>query len=329
MALQRAGLRSRPFLLGSRKFNMDTLLLIDGNSVGFAAHASPRLHAAGMETQAVFGFMRTMRVLATTFRGAKPIVFWDGKSWRKEVSADYKANRDDNPKMKKQRDAYKAQRPHISRGLQKLGVTQMMAMNMEADDLIAITVRRFKGKRRMVVISADKDLLQLVDRGVDWYDPIKENRVTHGDFAEYTGYANPQQFVQGKALHGDPSDNLKGVGGIGEKAAPLLLQEFGTVRDFIKRFREEGESCIPDSLSRYRSKLIKFANNEDGGCDRFKENFRLMCLLSPETFGPKPEKLTRQQQPFDAEGFEDFCAELAFNSILKSFNDWTAPFNTQ
>lgn len=305
---------------------MKKLLAIDGNAIGFAAHAMPRLKTGDLETQAIYGFLRSLRVLMQTYKDFDVFVAWDGASWRKTVCEEYKATRDDNPKKLAMRDAYKAQRPYIARALRLLGVRQMFAINMEADDLIAMTVARMKGKGRMGVITGDRDLLQLVNANTFWLDPIREHRVTANEFTDYTGYADPIAFLQGKALKGDVSDNISGVGGLGEKAAALILRDFGSVGRMLALYEVEGEAIVEGELARFRKKIVDFCNNTNGGRDIFKRNMRLMQLVDPRGF-PQPENLKVQHQAIDADGFASLCEELAFISILKDFDLWLEPFH--
>lgn len=310
---------------------MKGLLLIDGNSVGFTAHNSPKLHSGGVETQGIFGVMRSVRTLMRDHRGMKPIVFWDGKSWRKDISDEYKANRDDDPKAAAMRDAYRASRPVIGKGLGLLGVSQRVSINMEADDLIADTVLKVGGRIPIVIVSGDKDLLQLVGPNSTWFDPGNNTRpsrkISEGEFSEYTGYETPDAFVQGKALMGDSSDNIKGVGGIGEKAAPILLQHFGSVAEAVSNIRHSGDEAIPPSLARFRKKLRDFAGEPGGtseGVERFLKNMRLMKLNAKSR--PAIMNLRKSDPAFNGPALERFCEEYAFLSILRDFDGWTRPF---
>lgn len=312
----------------SKKF-----LLVDGNSIGFAAQSSTKLSSAGNATQAIFGVLRTLRVLVSENPGAELIVYWDGKSWRKEQCEAYKANREDTEKQRSEREEYRAQRPIIARALHSLGVRQRVASNMEADDLIAMDTWALGAQHRATIVSGDRDLLQLVTPQVDWLNPIKLPggkspkllRVDAEYFADLTGYETPQAFVQGKALLGDASDNLKGVDGIGEKAAPLVVKHWGTVGACVKDLRENGEAAIPKPLSRYRKKLLALADPENREqLERYKLNIRMMWL-SPRTLPPVEGE--KDIAPiFDAEAFTDICLELGFVSITRDFEKWTRPF---
>ncbi|WP_342234562.1 hypothetical protein [Inquilinus sp. OTU3971] len=296
---------------------MSGILIIDTNSVGFAAHEGRKLTAGGQETQAIFGTLRTIRNLIVSHRDHKVICLWDGRSWRKDELGTYKGTRDDDPKKLAIRSAYKAQRPFIAKALTSLAVTQMMASNMEADDLAGILWRKFRAERRPIkMITRDGDWLQFVGSGVVSYDTYKDLTVSLGNFEQVTGYRNADAFVQGKALRGDVGDNIGGVGGIGDVGAKQILAAFGTVEDFIAAVEGGDRSC--------KKKWLDFVDNATGGRDIFQRNMRLMDLRRQDL--PKPERLTITKGAVDRARFATLCAELAFHSILADLPKWVGPF---
>lgn len=289
--------------------------LIDTNNIGFAAQAATRLNVGGMETQAIYGVLRVLqRIAAVHGHALRPIALWDGRSWRKDVYTEYKANRDANDKMTRLRDGYKVQRPFITKGLKLLGFWQMIASNMEADDLAGILVRRFSNEgKKVVLISGDRDWQQLVGPSVTWHDPIRDIRLDTSNFAEVTGFPNPQAFLQGKALQGDAGDNIPGVGGIGEKGAKDLIAKVGFVQSFLDA------PLLPGTPK----KFADFHSNATGGHEKFARNMRLMNLLPSDPPIPKDLKLLKGE--LDAAGFEEFCNELAFKSITSNLEGWLQP----
>lgn len=311
---------------------MTDLILIDGNSLGFAAQSGPQLQMNGKPTQAIFGVMRSVRLLCDENPNAKPVVFWDGRSWRYDHFTAYKDGREKDPKAAAARAEYKAQRPTIGKALTLLGVEQQMAFNMEADDLIALVSRELPSSVKATIVSGDRDLLQLVKENVDWLNPIrlpggklpKLLRVTHETFAEDTGYENASDFVKGKAFLGDASDNLVGVDGIGAKSAPMVVKTWPDVRDLINDITLRGDAAIPAPLSRYKKKLKDFAASQEAQ-RRFLMNFKLM-RLTPQ-FIPDPVKWVTVNKPFDPKEFRVLCQELGFVSIMKDFDNWTRVFS--
>ena len=101
---------------------MANTLLIDGNSIGHANHNATKLTVGEMQTQAIFGVVKSVRALAESYPGWNQLVLWDGKSaWRKQIYPDYKENRKaKDEKQQAHKDAYKAQSPFIRKALQLL-----------------------------------------------------------------------------------------------------------------------------------------------------------------------------------------------------------------
>lgn len=296
---------------------MTRFVIVDGNSIGFAAQSSTRLTVGDQEVQAVFGFVKTIRGIKAAHPDATIMVLWDGESWRKRELTSYKANRDDNPKMRVMRDAYKSQRPFIAKALRTLGIAQVSALNLEADDLAGIFVKRISANGgEALLLTGDKDWLQLVRRGVTWFDPVREKKVTLGTFSDFTGYANSDRFVEAKALQGDISDNVPGVGGIGEKRALDLINEFGSVSAFLDTPSGELPTKLPKALREFHDSEEKRR--------AFARNLYLMDLRRDDL--PKPEGLRYVPGSLDTAAFADLCGELAFRSILADIPKFVAPF---
>lgn len=336
-------------------------ILVDGNSVGYAAHHATKLRSGDLETQAIFGFIRSMRDQFWRHPTAGLLVLWDGHAdWRYELHPDYKSNRDDSADKRREREAYKQQRPFIGRALQALGVTQMTAYDREADDLAGLMTHRMVLKGEEVdLMTGDEDWVQLLRKGVTWRDPRNHDKViTIDNLMDMTGYASPLAFLEGKALQGDTSDVISGVGGIGATGAPLFLAEHGSVRRFwqrceageIKPANKAQERLWKGRCPKTRDQwMADFSYDRDPehddekhrkaeakaikkhgdawpgqGRDIFERNFRLMQLLKPLPLDPA--KLEVNKGRFDLDAFTELCAELGFNSILKTMDHFTLPF---
>lgn len=299
---------------------MSKTLLIDGNSVGYAAHYATKLTSGDLETQAIFGFIKTLRQLRLDYPGHAPFVLWDGRAdWRFEALPEYKSNRTADAKKIEVRDAYAAQRPFIAEMLEVLGVRQLIVTTHEADDMAGFYVESITSKsaeNEIVLITGDKDWIQLVRPGVTWCDLRDDSRrVDHKNLMDKTGYATPFAFLQGKCLQGDTSDCISGVGGIGEKGAPEFLAEFGSVRAFWAQC--DAGKFVP-------KKKAHINLNAPEGRAIFTRNFRLMQLLKVPA--PKREDVRINAGGFDADKFESLCESLSFVSILRDVNAFLAPF---
>lgn len=294
-------------------------LLIDGNSIGYACHYATKLHSGGMETQAIFGFVKTMRELRVTYPDATPIVLWDGRAeWRFKLCPTYKSNRDNDPKKVAVKEAYSKQTPFIKDLIEPLGIRQMRVLTHEADDMAGYLVTELTKKpgNEIVLISGDQDWLQLVRPGVSWRDMRDDAKiVNHANFFDKTAFKTPLGFLDGKCLQGDGSDVISGVGGIGEKGAVDLIAAFGSVRNFWRL-------CADGTFKPTKKALISL--NEGEGRALYRRNFQMMQLLRVDK--PAPEAVEVRKGAFDKDKFHDLCAELAFSSITKNIDHFTKPF---
>ncbi len=210
---------------------MTSLYLIDGHNVLYRTFFGlPRLSAPdGTPTNVVLG---TARILLKILREEKPYaiaaVFDSPEPTPRHVLfPEYKANRLKVP------EELLAQVPVVKEVIDALGVPRIEVPGAEADDIIGTLSRLAEEKGlEVVIISSDKDLYQLVSPKVRIRDGLKENAVGVEEVRETFG-VGPGQVVELLALAGDPSDNIPGVPGIGEKTASGLIREFGTVENLL------------------------------------------------------------------------------------------------
>lgn len=210
---------------------MTTLYLIDGHNVLYRTFFGlPRLSAPdGTPTNVVLGTARIlMKILREELPGAIAAVFDTPEPTpRHALFPDYKANRLKVP------EDLAAQIPLVKEAIDALGVPRIEIPGVEADDIIG-TLSRIGEEQgmRVVIVSSDKDLYQLVSDRVVVRDGLKERAVGNEEVRETFG-VEPRQVVDLLALAGDPSDNVPGVPGIGEKTAASLLKEFGTLENLL------------------------------------------------------------------------------------------------
>lgn len=215
---------------------MTDLFLIDGNSLVYRAFfALPDTIATskGEPTNAIFGFA-SMLVKLLTEHGRKPtVVVWDaGLSGRKEVYAEYKANREKRP------DLLGEQWPAFEPLVEAFGFHNVSVKGYEADDVIGSLAERAKqrGEVDVTVVTGDRDSFQLVDDHVKIMATargITETKLYDRE-AVIERYGIPPELVPDFiGLKGDTSDNIPGVPGIGDKTAAQLLQEFGSLEEVL------------------------------------------------------------------------------------------------
>ena len=293
-------------------------IIVDGNSIGHANHSGARLSVGDFEVQMIFGMLKSIRTMAQSYPSWKIIVVWDGEqNWRKEYYADYKANRIAKTEQEqKDKDSYKKQVPFARKALQLMGVPQMYATTHEADDVAGmLIIPTVEAGNNVVLATGDGDWKQYVSPQVMWFDPIRDRTVNHSTFFECTGYRTPRQFVQGKALMGDISDNIPGVGKIGEKSAPEVLAEFGSVEEFWRQV-DSGEH-IP-RLAKMKNLALPETR------EIFQRNMKLMSLLDAPR--PNKEDIVVIKPTLDPGNFRRLCETLSFRSITRDMDGFLEPF---
>lgn len=307
------------------------LLLVDAHSLGYFCQQGATLTVGERQVQAIFGMLRNIRKYCRELN-ARPYVLWDGEPVKRtNFYSGYKSKRSDNPKLKEMRVEFRQQRDDIKLMLSMLGVRQLIAHDGEADDLAGILSRKFKDApdvEHIYLYTGDNDWLTLLDEKVSLVNVRKDEITKLAFLGEKTGFQTPRQFLEYKALVGDKSDEIDGVGGIGETGAIELISECGSVIEFVKKART-GEITVDDFKGRGRKRYFALANNEFnakagmGMLDIFKRNVKLMNLSDPEMM---PENIEVIAPKFDEEAFEEKCRELNFRSILDEIEVFVMPF---
>lgn len=240
--------------------NDDTLYLVDGSGYIFRAfHALPPMtRADGTPVNAVYGFCNMLQKLLVDLNAHRVAVIFDAarKTFRNDIYPDYKAHRPPTP------DELIPQFPLIRQATRAFGVPALEVLTYEADDLIATYARlAAEAGQKVRIVSADKDLMQLIRPLVELYDPMKAVAITATEVEIKFGVA-PDRVVDVQALAGDSSDNVPGVAGIGIKTAALLIQEYGDLESLLARAGEikqpkRREALIQQAdLARLSKKLV-------------------------------------------------------------------------
>ncbi|OPF75172.1 DNA polymerase I [Streptomyces antioxidans] len=218
------------------------LLLLDGHSLAyrafFALPAENFNTTTGQTTNAIYGFTS---MLANTLRDEKPThlaVAFDvsRKTWRSEQFTEYKANRSKAP------DEFKGQVELIGELLDAMKITRFAIEGFEADDVIATLATQAEEQGfDVLIVTGDRDSFQLVTDHVTVLYPTKGvselTRFTPEKVREKYGLT-PSQYPDFAALRGDPSDNLPGIPGVGEKTAAKWINQFGSFKDLVERVEE-------------------------------------------------------------------------------------------
>ncbi|PRX46704.1 DNA polymerase I [Prauserella shujinwangii] len=227
------------------------LLLIDGHSMAyrafFAVPADRFRTSTGQVTNAVFGFTSMLINLLRDEQPTHLAVAFDvsRQTFRSETFADYKANRLTTP------DDFKGQVDLIKEVLAVLGIPVLTKEGFEADDIIAtLTTQAGAADYRVLICTGDRDALQLVNDAVTVLYPRKgvSDLVRFDPASVEDKYGlTPAQYPDFAALRGDPSDNLPGIPGVGEKTAAKWIKQFGSLADLVDRV-DEVKGKVGDAL---------------------------------------------------------------------------------
>lgn len=288
---------------------------------------NPRLSAGERDTQGIFSVINKVQRIVAENPNANVIVLWDGKSWRKDIYTEYKANRVKTEKDVQAREDYYEQKKEILKGLELLGVRQMWGTNMEADDLAGILTNALKDKGKVTVMTADKDWQQLVTGdNVVWHDSINNRWLTHKEFCKTTGFIDAEQFIEGKCILGDAGDNIKGIHGVGPKAVEGIYQLYASFETFLHMFVTYPDQVMKDWKATNGKMMPKALRELDiaAARDTFAKNLVLMDLGTSAR--PRIDKMIDNKGKLDEDGFEEFCHRNAFLSIRRRMDEFLEGF---
>lgn len=214
------------------------LILIDGSgyifrayyAMAYAGNKSPMTNPAGVPVGAVYGFSNMLIKLLKEHAGARIAVVFDAarKNFRYDLYDQYKANRSETP------EDLIPQFPLVRQATTAFGLPGLELEGYEADDLIATYARQAAAKgEKVIIISSDKDLMQVVNDNIVMLDPMKDKIIDAAGVFEKFG-VGPDKVVDVQSLIGDSSDNVPGVPSIGPKTAAQLIDEFGTLENLLE-----------------------------------------------------------------------------------------------
>jgi DNA polymerase-1 len=282
------------------------LFILDANALLHRAwHALPPLTApSGQIVNAVYG---TISILLKLLEEQKPDAFvacWDTKAptFRHDAYTEYKAQR------VKQPDELYAQIPLIQRALTLLGIESFSKDGYEADDLLGtIAVSAAKDGWDVTIVTGDRDALQLVRKNISvltFKKGVSETILYDEKMLQEVYGLTPEQFLEYKILRGDPSDNIPGVKGIGEKGATELLQTYESIEGMVKAAHDPSTSL----KAGVRQKLL--------AAEQELPSLRTLVTIRqdvPFSWALSP----LAEHSLDADAWRAFLQEMGFNSLLK------------
>jgi DNA polymerase-1 len=275
-----------------------SLYLIDGNAQIYRAFFAVRgfTTSRGLPTNAVYGFATIMNKLIGEKKPDAVVVCFDGPgpTFRHDRYADYKSTRQKMP------EELVVQLPYIRKLVTAMRLAQVEAPGYEADDLIGTLARQGeKAGYSVVIVSGDKDMMQLVDDHVRLYDPMKDRFLGEKEVIEKFG-VEPARVTDVMGLMGDSSDNVPGIPGVGEVTARKLIAEFHDL---------EGVLAAGDRIA---AKGVRQKVAEHGDLARLSKE-----LVTIHTDMPPPVSLDDARVgPPDADALTALYSELEFTSLL-------------
>ncbi|ULE35892.1 DNA polymerase I [Mycobacterium sp. IDR2000157661] len=279
-----------------------TLMLLDGNSLAYRAfYALPAENFKtrnGLTTNAVYGFTAMLINLLRDEQPSHIAAAFDvsRQTFRVDKYPDYKAGRSSTP------DEFRGQIDITKEVLGALGITVLAEPGFEADDIIAtLATQAAEGGYRVLVVTGDRDSLQLVNEDVTVLYPRKGvselTRFTPDAVLEKYGLT-PHQYPDFAALRGDPSDNLPGIPGVGEKTATKWIAEYGSLQALVDNV-DSVKGKVGDALRANLSSVVL--------------NRELTDLVKDVPLAQTPDTL--RMQPWDRDQIHRLFDDLEFRVL--------------
>ncbi|MBQ9121386.1 MAG: flap endonuclease [Clostridia bacterium] len=247
---------------------MNKLLLVDGHNLLFQMFfGMPNriLNEDGRAIQGTLGFVGALLKMIRMTRPTHVAVLFDGecKNARKELDADYKANRPDYSQMSEEDNPF-SQLPDVYAALDYMGIVHAETCDCETDDWMAAYALRYGGENEIVISSFDSDFFQLITDTVSVLRYRGDNSVLcTPDYIRGKLGIEPCRYADYKSLTGDTADNIKGARGIGPKTAAALINRYGTLEcilaeaDTIEKPSVRASVCEAEERLRTNERMIR------------------------------------------------------------------------
>ncbi len=281
------------------------LYLVDGSAyIHRAFHAIRALsNSKGMPTNAIFGFTRMILNLLETQAPQYAVMLFDAKgpTFRHEIYDSYKANR---PPMPADLVVQLSYIKEITKGF---NIPMIEKPGFEADDLIG-TLAKMAARNdiSVIIITGDKDFLQLVTDKIIVWDPMKD-KTDDADAVRKRFEVEPHQMIDVMGLSGDASDNVPGVPGIGQKTALDLIKRFGSIEQIYEQIDKITRKKLYENLLKYKDQAL------------LSRTLVTIDTRVPLTFDMETFRL----RPSDTEELSRLFKELEFSQLQMKFPEST------
>jgi len=310
------------------------VLFVDGLNMFFRCWSTnPTMNEDGEHTGGMVGFLKSLGAVIRQENPTRVVVIFDGKGGsqkRKEVFSNYKADRKVKFRVNRQYDdmmseedeqvSLRRQLSSLANILGVLPVTTMIYDNIEADDVIGYlakqVIKEDEGEGALI-LSSDKDFLQLVSDNIHVWNPLKKQKIDKDKLKELYG-VHAENFIWYRVMDGDKSDNIDGVKGCGLKTLlkrlPVLETDVRLTVDELMRLAEEQKGEYKVFQTILDSKKI------------IERNFQIMQLEDPDISGITKLKIndrfTESVEPLDKMKFIGFGMKYKILQNWGDVNDW-------
>ena len=313
----------------------DRVLIIDGLNTFIRAHSvNPSLNDDGMHVGALIGFLKSLRFTIEKIQPSRVVIVFDGKGGskkRRKLFPDYKSNRKVKSKLNRhvewsttpadEQESMKMQMSRLVEYLESLPLNLISIDNIEADDVIAYVSKQLLVKSNIIIMSTDKDFLQLVDDRIKVWSPTKKKLYDQQMILDEFGI-HPSKFLLYRVLDGDKSDCIDGIKGAGLK----------TIIKYIQPLTKQ-ENFDLDDLINYcenSDKKIKLLENIKNNHKLLYRNYLLMQLLNVDISNHIKLKI---QGAMDTEipqlikyKFQTMFLQDKLSGQIKNFDSWITEF---
>lgn len=287
---------------------MQRLFILDANSLLHRTwHAiRPLTNPEGLVVNCVYGMLMSVLKLIEREKPDAFVACWDTEAttFRHEAYEAYKAQRETKE------DELYAQIPWVKEGFEALGIDSLAVDGYEADDLIGTLAKKAKKAGwEVMIVTGDRDALQLLEPGVRvmaFLKGVTDTKLYDEQTLKEEYGLTTEQFLEYKAMRGDPSDNIPGIKGIGEKGAKELLIKYGTLNRILREAHDPTSELTPST----RQKLLA----AEAELPAIVTLVKLVTNV-PVRWTPKKTKFPR-----DREAFIAFLHRMGFRSLVARMN---------
>jgi DNA polymerase-1 len=302
----------------------EKILLIDSNNMFFRSYcASPMLSSKGHHVGGITGYLYSLQKVIKEVRPHKVFNIWDGRggsSKRKDINKNYKDGRKVPKPIKmnraieldeeQEKQSCYYQQARLIELLNFFPFPQLCEEGVEADDFISYMCNHFSCKENFIkiIVSNDKDFIQLLDECTILYRPCEEKYITMKSHI-LQEKVHPKNMALSRAIEGDNSDNLRGIKGVGRKTITKIFKQFSDSEfitlDRLKELcKEKEEDCLP------AQKILKDFKTVE-------ENYQIMQLYSPMIHFNAKQKVDEQIKEYNPKmSVSEFNQELRNEGII-------------